>query len=145
MAKNRKIQSGSGVRLGPAVRVFFVCLLIASLGVTFVWQKRMLYSLGVKTDTLEKRLTLLKRENEFRRQQMAMIQSLPYLDARVKELKLGLGVPTPDQILTLVEGAVVRIAPRQPAASSVPTLTALPDKNYLAWATKPLPPTNRKR
>ena len=142
MAKNRKIQSGSSVRLGPAVKVFVVCLLIASLGVTFVWQKRLLYSLGVKTDGLEKRLTLLKRENEFRRQQMAMIQSLPYLDARVKELKLGLGVPTPDQILTLVEGAVVRIAPRQPAASPV---SALPDKTYHAWATKPLPPTNRKR
>lgn len=131
--------------MGPAVKVFFICLLLASLGVTFVWQKRQLYSLGVKTDGLEKRLALLKRENEVRRQQTAMIQSLPYLDARVKELKLGLGVPTPDQILTLVEGAVTRVVPHRPQQPILTAKTLPPDKTYLAWATKPLPPPNRKR
>lgn len=145
MAKNRKIQSGTSVRLGPAVKVFFICLLIASLGITFVWQKRQLYTLGVNKDKLEKQLVLLKRENELRRQQTAMIQSLPYLDARVKELKLGLGVPTPDQILTLVEGAVTRVTPRNPAHPVVSAITMPADKTYLAWATKTLPPTNRKR
>ena len=101
--------------------------------------------LGEKTVQLEKKLATLKRENEMRRQQMAMLQSLPYLDARVKELKLGLGVPTPDQILTLVEGQVARIAPRN---APVPVLTAMnfpADKTYLAYATKALPPPSRKR
>lgn len=145
MAKNRKISSGGGVRFGPAVKAFFICLLIGSLGVTFVWQKRQIYSLGVQTSKLEKRLAELKRENEMRRQQMAMLHSLPYLDSRVKELKLGLGVPTPDQILTLVEGSVTRIAPRN-ALAPVPSLaTFLPERTYLAYATKPLPPMSRKR
>jgi hypothetical protein len=145
MAKNRKNSAGGGVRFGPAVKAFFICLLIGSLGVTFVWQKRQIYSLGVKTEQLEKRLATLKRENEMRRQQMAMLHSLPYLDARVKELKLGLGVPTPDQILTLVEGSVARIAPRN-APLPVVTAMAFPtDTKYLAYATKPLPPPSRKR
>jgi cell division protein FtsL len=145
MAKNRKNSAGGGVRFGPAVKAFFLCLVIGSLAVCYVWQKRQIYSLGVKTEQLEKRLAQLKRENEMRRQQMAMLQSLPYLDARVKELKLGLGVPTPDQILTLVEGQVVRTAPRQ-APAPVLTAMAFPaEKTYLAYATKPLPPPARKR
>ena len=145
MAKNRKNSASGGVRIGPAVKAFFICLVIGSLAVCYVWQKRQIYSLGEKTVQLEKKLATLKRENEMRRQQMAMLQSLPYLDARVKELKLGLGVPTPDQILTLVEGQVARIAPRN---APVPVLTAMnfpADKTYLAYSTKALPPPSRKR
>ncbi len=145
MAKNRKNSAGSGVRFGPAVKAFFICLVLGSLGVTFVWQKRQIFTLGVRTGELEKRLATLKRENETRRQQLAMLHSLPYLDARVKELKLGLGVPTPDQILTLVEGQITRIAPRN---APLPFVSAMPlptDKTYFAYATKPLPPLTRKR
>lgn len=145
MAKNRKNSAGGGVRFGPAVKAFFICLVIGSLGVTFVWQKRQIYSLGVKTEQLEKKLAKLKSDNETRRQQMAMLHSLPYLDARVKELKLGLGVPTPDQILTLVEGSVVRVAPRNAPLPSVSAMTFPTDTKYLAYATKPLPPPSRKR
>ncbi len=145
MAKNRKNSAGGGVRFGPAVKAFFICLVIGSFGVTFVWQKRQIFTLGEKTGSLEKRLATLKRENEMRRQQMAMLHSLPYLDARVKELKLGLGVPTPDQILTLVEGQVARIAPRNAAQPVAFTVTHPTDKTYFAFATKPLTPTNRKR
>ncbi len=145
MAKNRKNSAGSGVRFGPAVKAFFICLVLGSLGVTFVWQKRQIYSLGVKTEQLEKRLATLKRENEMRRQQMAMLHSLPYLDTRVKELKLGLGVPTPDQILTLVEGQVTRVAPRNAAVPAMAAMAFPTDKTYFAYATKPLPPPSRKR
>ena len=84
-------------------------------------------------------------ESKMRRQQMAMLQSLPYLDARVKELKLGLGVPTPDQILTLVEGQVARVAPRNALPPVVAPTIFPPEKTYLAFATKPLPPPSRKR
>lgn len=145
MAKNRKNSAGGGVRFGPAVKVSFIVLLIASLAVCYVWQKRQIYSLGVKTEQLEKKLATLKRENEMRRQQMAMLHSLPYLDARVKELKLGLGVPTPDQILTLVEGSVTRAAPRNAPLPSVSAMAFPTDTKYLAYATKPLPPPSRKR
>ena len=145
MAKNRKNSASGGLRFGPAVKAFFICLLIGSLGVTFVWQKRQIYSLGVKTEQLEKRLATLKRENEMRRQQMAMLQSLPYLDARVKELKLGLGVPTPDQILTLVEGSITRVSPPAPRPPVLTAAAFAPNTKYLAYATKPLPPVNRKR
>ena len=145
MAKNRKNSAGGGVRLGPVVKVFFICLVIGSLGVTFVWQKRQIYSLGVRTSELEKKLANLKRDNETRRQQLAMLHSLPSLDNRVKELKLGLGVPTPDQILTLVEGQITRGVPRNSPPPVVTAANFTPDKTYLAYATKPLPPTNRKR
>ncbi|MEN9576090.1 MAG: hypothetical protein RL514_3945 [Verrucomicrobiota bacterium] len=145
MAKNRKNSAGSGVRFGPAVKAFFICLLLGSLGVTFVWQKRQIFTLGVRTGELEKRLATLKRDNETRRQQMTMLHSLPYLDARVKELKLGLGVPTPDQILTLVEGQVARVAPRNAPLPAVTPVAVPADKTYFAYATKPLPPPSRKR
>ena len=145
--RSRKNSASGGVRIGPAVKAFFICLVIGSLAVCYVWQKRQIYSLGEKTVQLEKKLATLKRENEMRRQQMAMLQSLPYLDARVKELKLGLGVPTPDQILTLVEGSVTRVVPRpavQPAPVPAPAIMQ-PAPTYLAYATKALPPVNRKR
>lgn len=148
MAKNRKNSAGTSVRFGPAVKAFFICLVIGSLGVTFVWQKRQIFTLGEKTGALEKRLATLKRDNETRRQQMATLHSLPYLDARVKELKLGLGVPTPDQILTLVEGQLTRVVPRNAARNAPPVVAAMPvptDKTYFAYATKPLPPPSRKR
>ena len=145
MAKNRKNSAGSGVRFGPAVKALLTCLIIGSLAVCYVWQKRQIYSLGVRTVQLEKKLATLKRENEMRRQQMAMLHSLPYLDARVKELKLGLGVPTPDQVLTLVEGGVVHSAPRNATGPAVAAMTFPTDTRYLAYATKPLPPPSRKR
>ena len=131
MAKNRKNSAGSGVQFGPAVKAFFICLVIGSL--------------GVRTGELEKRLATLKRDNETRRQQLAMLHSLPYLDARVKELKLGLGVPTPDQILTLVEGQLTRVAPRNAPLPAVTSVAAPMEKTYFAYATKPLPPPSRKR
>lgn len=145
MAKNRKNSTSGGVRFGPVAKAFFICLILGSLGVIFVWQKRQIYSLGVKTSELEKKLANLKRENETRRQQMAMLHSLPYLDTRVKELRLGLGVPTPDQILTLVEGQIARVAPRNASAPAVMAVNFPNDKNYYAYVTKPLPPANRKR
>ncbi|MFM8469926.1 MAG: hypothetical protein ACKODH_08150 [Limisphaerales bacterium] len=145
MAKNRKNSAGGGVRFGPAVKAFFICLVIGSLAVCYVWQKRQIYSLGVKTEQLEKKLATRKTDTDTRRQQMAMLQSLPYLDNRVKELKLGLGVPTPDQILTLVEGQVVHSAPRNAPLPVVTAMNFPTDKTYLAYATKPLPPPSRKR
>lgn len=66
---------------------------------------------------------------------------------RVKELKLGLGIPTPDQVLTLVQGQVVRTDPRSVnvAPVSVASISFPTDKTYFAYATKPLPPPSRKR
>jgi hypothetical protein len=63
----------------------------------------------------------------------------------VKELKLGLGVPTPDQILTLVEGQLTRVAPRNAALPAATAMAFPTDKTYFAYATKPLPPPSRKR
>lgn len=147
MAKNKKNSTGTPVRLGATVKAFTLCLVLGALAIGFVWQKRQIYSLGVKTAELEKKLANLKRDNETRRQQMAMLHSLPYLDSRVKELKLGLGIPTPDQVLTLVEGQVVRTVPRStPAAPASVSAMAFPtDKTYFAYATKPVPPPSRKR
>src|SRR5882724_8426727 len=102
MAKNRKHQSAA-IRFGPALKAFLLCLLIGGSGVGYVWQKNQIYELGQQIRKREMHLKDLQDQNEKLRRQMAFMRSPPFLEARIKELNLGLVAPQPSQVWYLKE------------------------------------------
>ncbi len=103
MAKNRKSES-TALRFGPAIKAFVLCALIAVPAVGYVWQKGIInHTLGPQIKEREVRLAELQRQNKIRRDQLAILVSPPALEARVKQLNLGLGQPQLSQIVRLVE------------------------------------------
>ena len=102
MANNQKKYSVSA-RFGPALKAVLLCALFTSAGVGFVWQKNQVFALGGQMKQLETRLAELRRQNKQRSDQLAFLRSPASLAARVKELKLDLVPPAPEQIWTLVE------------------------------------------
>jgi hypothetical protein len=102
MAKNRKHQSAA-IRFGPALKAFLLCLLIGGSGVGYVWQKNQIYDLGQQIRKREIHLKDLQGQNEKLRRQMAFMRSPPFLEARIKELNLGLAPSQPSQVWYLKE------------------------------------------
>ncbi len=102
MTKNRRSQSAA-VRFGPALKALLLCALLGGSGIGYVWQKNQIHELGLQIKKNELQLEELKRQNKLGADQLAWLRSPRVLDARVKELNLGLGQPQPQQILRLVE------------------------------------------
>ena len=102
MARNRKSQSGA-VRFVPALKAFLLCLLIGGSAVGYVLQKNKIYELGRQIRDKETVLARLEWENKVRANQLAHLQLPNKLAERVKEQKLGLGLPQPGQMIWLAE------------------------------------------
>lgn len=102
MAKNRKNQS-TPVRFGPALKAFVLCLFLGGSGVGYVGQKNQLSVLGVQLRDFETRLERLRRENADRARRLESMQTLSELEARIKQMNLGLVAPQSEQIVHLVE------------------------------------------
>jgi hypothetical protein len=102
MATNRKRQSAE-IRFGPAVKAFFLCLLIAGSSLGYVWQKSQIYDLGQQIRKRELRLKDLQDQNDKLRRQLVMMRSPQYLQERVKEMNLGLVPSQPSQVWYLKE------------------------------------------
>ncbi len=114
MARNRKHQSAA-IRFGPALKAFLLCLLIGGSGVGYVWQKDQIRQLGVQITRREMHLKQLRRENEKRRNQLEEMRSLRVLDARIRELNLGLVMPSPTQVWQLTEPSREPVTATSPA------------------------------
>ncbi len=93
----------AAARFGPAVRAFVACLLIAGAGLGYVWLKNQIFELGRQIARREMRLEELRSYNKRLTRHLAELLSPRALDARVRELNLGLGPPRPEQILRLRE------------------------------------------
>lgn len=102
MAKNRKHQAAA-IRFGPALKASLLCLLIGGSGVGYVWQKSQIDQLGQQIRKREIHLKDLQDQNEKLRRQMAFMRSPPFLEARIKELNLGLVAPQRSQVWYLQE------------------------------------------
>lgn len=118
MARNRKNHSAA-IRLVPALKAAFLCLLIGGSGVGYVWQKNQIHELGEQIKKREVTLEKLRRFNKERRDKLDELRSPPMLDARVKKLNLGLALPQQTQIVRLPEpspgGAASNAAAVSPA------------------------------
>jgi len=104
MSRNRRNESAA-VRFGPLIKVFLLCAFIGGSGVGYVWQKNQIYELGRQIKQCEVKLDELLRQNKQRSDTLAYLRSPAVLDARVKELRLNLAPPKPEQILRLNEWA----------------------------------------
>jgi hypothetical protein len=123
MARNRRTQSAA-LRFGPALKACLLCLLIGGSGVGYVWEKSQIAQLGDVIKMREIHLRQLQDENERLRQQVANMRSPGQLQARIKQLKLGLSMPQPAQVLWLpdpvaetpktTEPQLVLTVPRRP-------------------------------
>ncbi len=114
MAKNRKAQS-TAIRLVPALKAFFLCLLIGGAGVGYVWQKNLILELGRQISKREARLDQLQWENKKRRELLAHLQLPQRLEERVKQQRLGLVLPRPGQTIYLAEPLADRTVNQAPA------------------------------
>jgi len=103
MARNRKNQSAA-VRFGPALKALLLCLLIGGSGVGYVWQQNQLLELGRQKAERERRLKVLRDQNNQLARRLAELQSPKALEIRVKELNLGLAMAQPTQIVRLIDG-----------------------------------------
>jgi hypothetical protein len=101
MARNRK--NDAALRLGPVLSAVALCVLFAGLGLGYVWYKNQIDLLGRQIKEHEVRLADLQRQNKTRRDQLANLCSQWALDARVKQLKLGLGPPELSQVVRLID------------------------------------------
>ena len=111
MARNRKNQSAA-VRFGPAVKALLLCLFIGGSGVGYVWQKNQIHVLAREIKKEEETLGELRRRNKNRSDRLTIICSPQTLEARIKQMNLGLVLPPPGQIVRLSEAPI----PALPAA-----------------------------
>jgi hypothetical protein len=102
MAKNRNSQSTS-IRFGPVLAAFFACFVIAGAAVGYVWQKGQIYELGKQIRNREIRLAQLQKDDDQRVKDLAELRSPMKLDARARELNLGLLSAQPMQVVRLAE------------------------------------------
>ncbi len=105
MARNRKNQSAA-LRFGAALKVFLLCFFIGGSAVGYVWQKNQIFALGRQIKAGELKLEELRRQCKFASDQLGQLGSPRVLEARVKELNLGLLPPQQAQIIRLVDGPV---------------------------------------
>jgi hypothetical protein len=102
MARNRKHESAA-IRFGPTLKALLLCLLIGGAGVGYVWQKDQIYQLGRQIKQREVHLRQLVDQNEKFRKQLSQMRSPAPLEARIKELNLGLVQPEQAQVWRLPE------------------------------------------
>jgi len=101
MARNRK--NDAAVRVGQVLAAVALCALFAGLGLGYVWYKNQIDLLGHQIKQHEMRLAELQIQNKTRREQLAILCSPSSLEARVKQLKLGLGPTDLSQVIRLID------------------------------------------
>jgi cell division protein FtsB len=104
MARNRKNQS-PGLLFGPALKASLICFFILICCVGYVWQKKQIGELSHQIRNQENHLADLHDRNDKLKKQIAVLMSPPTLEARARELNLGLVPPQPSQIWRLPEPA----------------------------------------
>jgi hypothetical protein len=104
MSRNRKHQTAA-VRFGPALKALSLCLFLGGAGVGYVWQKEQINTLSERLKRSEIRYSQLRAQNERLAGVLDGMQTLHALEARIKQMDLGLVAPEPDQIVRLVDTA----------------------------------------
>ena len=102
MAKNRKYRSAA-LRFGPALKAFFLCLLIGGSAVGYVWQKNQISQLWLAKARSEKRLSEAKRLNQSLAIQLNKLRGRNYLMQKLKDYNVVLVEPSRSQIWVLPE------------------------------------------
>jgi len=103
MGKNRRASQSGAIRFVPACKAILLCCLIGGSCVGYVVQKNKLYELGQQIGARQQRIEKTRKENQVLAKRLAEMQLPQRLVERVRELRLGLGPPQPNQMLWMVE------------------------------------------
>jgi hypothetical protein len=121
LAKNRR-NSVTAARMGTAIKALLACAFLASLGVGYAWQKNQIHDLARQMETREVQLKKIREQNAKLARQLATVRSPQFLQSRINELRLGLVLPQPDQVIRLVEAeGTVETAPAESSRALPPT------------------------
>ena len=113
MARNRKNNS-AGFLFGSTLKAAVLVVFIVFCCVGYVWQKKQIAVLSTTIRASETQLAVMRDNNEKMRRQLASLMSPVALDARVKELNLGLALPDQSRIWRMNEPVVVDTTSSQP-------------------------------
>ncbi len=102
MARNRKSEAAS-IRFGTALKTLLLCGLVTGAGLGYVWLQEQIQVLSKRLATKELEWEELRSQNVRLLGHLRELQSPRTLDARVRELAPGLGIPQPDQVVRVVE------------------------------------------
>jgi hypothetical protein len=100
MARNRKSQSAS-LMLRPALKAAVICGFILVCCVGYVWQKKQIDELSQQIKNRENQLARIRDNNGKLKKQIAVLLGPKSLEARAKELNLGLVLPQQSQVWRL--------------------------------------------
>jgi hypothetical protein len=114
MARNRKSQSAE-LRFGPALKALLICFFIGGAGIGYVYQKNLLNKLGEEKKNRERELNQLQVSNAARERQRWQLNSQRMLARRVEELGLNLRLPSPSQIVVVVDEPLEMVPSAMPA------------------------------
>ncbi len=104
MARNRKNESGR-LLFGPTLKASLICLFILVCCVGYVWQKKQISELSQQIRNEENYRDELRDKNKKMTEQYKCLLLPVSLEARAKELNLGLVQPDPSKIWRLPEPA----------------------------------------
>ena len=91
------------MRFVPAVKAVLLCSLIGGSCVGYVLQKNRIYELGQQIGARQQKLEKIEKENQMLADRLASMQLPQRLAERVRELKLGLVPPQPNQMVWITE------------------------------------------
>ena len=97
-----------------------ICTAVCLAGIGYVWAKREVWTLYRDMKELETRLETLRKENDILQRTYAAMTSPLRLDARVRELNLGLSAPLTSQIVRM-QAEPSHLAPSKTVARSYAT------------------------
>lgn len=104
MARNRKTQSAE-LRFGSVIKALLICFFIGGAGIGYVYQQTLLNQLGEEMDERERELRWLQMDNAKKTNRVSQLNSPRELEERVRRVHPDLVLPSPSQVVVLVEKA----------------------------------------
>lgn len=82
---------------------FLLCVLLGVSALGYVWQKNQINQLAAQKRGLEGNLRTLRDQNQTSQLDLTDLQTVAKIEAKIKEMNLGLGYPQPEQVIRLVD------------------------------------------
>jgi hypothetical protein len=107
-------RKSTALKSSTVIKGIIVCTAICLAGLGYVWAKTQVWGLSKEMKKLELHLDELKRQNDVLQRTYAAMCAPATLDARVRQLNLGLSAPLPSQIVRMPSTATTPIVENSP-------------------------------
>jgi hypothetical protein len=103
-------RKSTALKSSTVIKAIVVCTSVCLAGIGYVWAKTEVWVLSKEMKKLELRLDDLKRQNDVLQRTYSAMCAPATLDARVRQLNLGLAAPLPSQIVRMPSTAPAPLA-----------------------------------